>query len=157
MRILNLTPETKNNILSDLLKRSPNNYTEFEERVAEIIENVRRDGDRAVFSYTEKFDGAVLTPDTVRITDEEIKEAYEQVDDSLLTVIRKAKENIRVYHEKQRQYSWFDSTPDGTILGQKITPIARAGVYVPGGKAAYPSSVLMNIIPAKAEVWKRLS
>lgn len=149
MRTLKLTENTIQNILSDLLKRSPNNYTEFEGRVNDIIENVRENGDQAVFFYTKQFDGADITAETVEVTDEEIAKAYEQVDESLLDVIRKAKVNIQVYHQKQMQYSWFDSSTKGTILGQKVTPIAKAGVYVPGGKAVYPSSVLMNIIPAK--------
>lgn len=149
MRILKLTEETMQNLLTDLLKRSPNNYGEYEGRVNEIIENVRKRGDEALFEYTEKFDGAKLSADTIEVTDAEIEEAYSLVDEKLLEVIRKAKVNIRTYHEKQRQYSWFDSTQPGIMLGQKITPIARAGVYVPGGKAVYPSSVLMNIMPAK--------
>ena len=149
MRTLERTKDTIQNILTDLLKRSPNNYTEFEGRVNDIIENVRANGDDAVFDYTKRFDGADITAETIQVTEEEIAEAYAQVDDELLAIVRKAKENIRVYHEKQKQYSWFDSTTNGTILGQKVTPIARAGVYVPGGKAVYPSSVLMNIMPAK--------
>ena len=148
MRTLKLTKDTTERILSDLLKRSPNNYTEYENSVNAIIADVRERRDQAVFEYTEKFDGARLNADTVEVKESEIREAYSLVQPELLEVIRKAKENIRVYHEKQRQYSWFDSTDRGTILGQKVTPIARAGVYVPGGKAAYPSSVLMNIIPA---------
>ena len=134
MRTLELTKDTIQNILTDLLKRSPNNYTEFEGRVNDIIENVRANGDDAVFDYTKRFDGADITAETIQVTEEEIAEAYAQVDDELLAIVRKAKENIRVYHEKQKQYSWFDSTTNGTILGQKVTPIARAGVYVPGGK-----------------------
>ncbi len=149
MRILKLTRETIHQILTDLLKRSPNNYTQYENSVNEIIANVRENSDSAVFEYTEKFDGAHLTAENVEVTEAEIAEAYEQVEPELLEVIRKAKENIRIYHEKQKQYGWFDSSIPGTMLGQKVTPIARAGVYVPGGKAAYPSSVLMNIIPAK--------
>lgn len=149
MRTLELTKDTIQNILTDLLKRSPNNYTEFEGRVNDIIENVRANGDDAVFDYTKRFDGADITAETIQVTEEEIAEAYAQVDDELLAIVRKAKENIRVYHEKQKQYSWFDSKPDGSILGQKVTPLSRVGVYVPGGKAAYPSSVLMNVIPAK--------
>lgn len=149
MRTYNLTKETAGKILGDLLKRSPNHYTEYEERVNGIISEVREKGDEAVFAYTERFDGAKLTADTVEVSEDEIKEAYELVDEKLLNVMRKARENIRTYHEKQRQYSWFDSTEKGTILGQKVTAIGRAGVYVPGGKAAYPSSVLMNVLPAK--------
>lgn len=149
MRTLKLTKETIQNILTDLLKRSPNNYTQYESSVNEIISNVRSKGDQAVFDYTQKFDGATVTADNIEVTEDEIAEAYELVDQKLLEVIRKAKENIRVYHEKQKQYSWFDSSIPGTMLGQKVTPIAKAGVYVPGGKAVYPSSVLMNIMPAK--------
>lgn len=149
MRTLKLTKETIQNILTDLLKRSPNNYTQYESSVNEIIANVRSNGDQAVFDYTQKFDGATVTADNIEVTEDEIAEAYELVDPKLLEVIRKAKENIRVYHEKQKQYSWFDSSIPGTMLGQKVTPIAKAGVYVPGGKAVYPSSVLMNIMPAK--------
>lgn len=149
MRTLALTPDTIQNILTDLLKRSPNNYTEYEGRVNEIIEKVRAEKDEAVFAYTKQFDGAELTADTIQVTEEEIAFAYTQVDEKLLDVIRKAKVNIQVYHEKQKQYSWFDSSDNGIILGQKVTPIRRAGVYVPGGKAVYPSSVLMNIMPAK--------
>lgn len=149
MRILQLTKETKHNILNDLLKRSPNHYTEFEDRVADIIAAVRKDRDAAVFSYTKKFDGADITSENVKVTDAEIQEAYAKVDEKLLSVIRKAKENIRIYHEKQKQYSWFDSEESGILLGQKVTPIQTAGVYVPGGKAVYPSSVLMNVLPAK--------
>ncbi len=149
MRILNLTKETIDSLLSDLLKRSPNNYTQYEESVNAIIADVRARRDAAVFDYTERFDGAKLTAETVEVTQAEVDEAYALVEPELLDVMRKAKENIRVYHEKQRQYSWFDSSIPGTMLGQKVTPIAKAGVYVPGGKAAYPSSVLMNIIPAK--------
>lgn len=149
MRILNIEKNTIDTILNDLLKRSPNNYGAYEGAVQEILQEVKEKGDEALFSYTEKFDGAQLTKDTVEVTEEEIKSAYEQVDEELLTVIRKSMENIRVYHEKQKQYSWFDTTEKGTMLGQKVTALGSVGVYVPGGKAAYPSSVLMNIIPAK--------
>lgn len=149
MRILQLSEETKSNILEDLLKRSPNSYGEYEERVAAIINTVREQGDEAVFSYTKRFDGADIDAAHIVVTEEEIKEAYETVDPTLLDVIRKALVNIREYHEKQRQYSWFDSKDNGIILGQKVTPLKRVGVYVPGGKAVYPSSVLMNVLPAK--------
>lgn len=149
MRTLALTQDTIQNILTDLLKRSPNNYTEYEDRVNKIIENVRANGDAAVFDYTKQFDGAAVNTQNVQVTEEEIAFAYTQVDEKLLDVIRKAKVNIQIYHEKQKQYSWFDSSDNGIILGQKVTPIAKAGVYVPGGKAVYPSSVLMNIMPAK--------
>lgn len=149
MRIEKLDSSTKKNLLEDLLKRSPNSYGKYEASVREILENVQNRRDEAVFAYTKQFDGADINASNIQVTEEEIKEAYSLVDDSLLAVIRKAKKNIEVYHEKQRQYSWFDSRPDGTILGQKVTALARVGVYVPGGKAAYPSSVLMNIMPAK--------
>ena len=149
MRIQKLNSDTKKNLLEDLLKRSPNNYGQYEASVKEILDKVKEEKDAAVFAYTSKFDGAELTADTIEVTDAEIEEAYAQVDDTLLTVIRKAKDNIESYHAKQRQNSWFDSKPDGTILGRKITPLHRVGVYVPGGKAVYPSSVLMNVMPAK--------
>ena len=149
MRILNLTPETQNNILENLLKRSPNSYGEFEARVNDIITSVREKKDAAIFDYTKRFDGADIDATNILVTEEEIKEAYEQVDEKLLDVIRKALVNIKTYHEKQRQTSWFDSQENGIILGQKVTALQRVGVYVPGGKAVYPSSVLMNVMPAK--------
>ena len=149
MRIIRLDEESRNNILSELLKRDPNNYSAYENTVKEIVDNVRENRDKAVFAYTKQFDRAVLTPETVRVTEEEIQEALSQVDPALLAVMKRAMKNIRSYHEKQRQYSWFDSKPDGTLLGQKVTALSSVGVYVPGGKAAYPSSVLMNIIPAE--------
>lgn len=148
MRIVELNAETKKDLLENLLKRSPNNYGEFEGRVNDIIQNVRERRDEAVFDYTKRFDGADINASNILVTDDEIKEAYEQVDEKLLGVIRKALVNIRKYHEKQMQNSWFTSE-DGMILGQKITPLGVAGVYVPGGKAVYPSSVLMNVLPAK--------
>lgn len=149
MRTLKLTSDTKKNLLEDLLKRSPNNYTQYEDKVNAIIEKVRAEKDAAVFSYTKQFDGADINASNIRVTEDEIKEAYTLVDEKLLQVMRKSLENIRIYHEKQKQYSWFDSRPDGVMLGQKVTALASAGVYVPGGKAAYPSSVLMNVVPAK--------
>lgn len=149
MRKVKLTEETKKNILSDLLKRSPNNYGDYAQTVQAIVDDVAKNGDSAVLAYTEKFDHAKLTPDTMQVTKEEIEAAYNEIPAELLQVIRKALVNIREYHEKQRQYSWFDSKPNGTILGQKITALSKVGVYVPGGKAVYPSSVLMNIVPAK--------
>ena len=149
MRILKLTPETKSNILEDLLKRSPNSYGEFEGRVNAIIEDVRAKRDEAVFDYTKHFDGADINASNILVTDEEIQEAYEKVDPKLLEVIRKSLVNIRDYHEKQRQFSWFDTKDNGIILGQKVTALEKVGVYVPGGKAVYPSSVLMNVLPAK--------
>lgn len=149
MRVLKIEKNTIDSILNDLLKRSPNNYGAYEDAVQNILDDVKANKDAALFAYTKKFDGAELSADTVEVTEEEIQAAYEQVDKELVSIIRKSMENIRVYHEKQKQYSWFDSTEKGTMLGQKVTPLARVGVYVPGGKAAYPSSVLMNIIPAK--------
>ena len=149
MRIVTLDENSKQNLLNDLLKRSPNHYGEFIDRVNDIINNVRSNGDAAIFDYTKRFDGADINASNIRVTKEEIEEAYTLVDPELIDVIRKALVNIREYHEKQRQYSWFDSKPNGTMLGQKVTPLATTGVYVPGGKAVYPSSVLMNVIPAK--------
>lgn len=149
MRIVKLTDETKNNILENLLKRSPNSYGKFEAAVGEILSNVRANKDAALFKYTKDFDKADINASNIVVTKEEIEEAYTKVDPTLVNVIRKALKNIKEYHEKQKQYSWFDSKPDGTILGQKVTALSRVGVYVPGGKAAYPSSVLMNVIPAK--------
>ena len=148
MRILKLTEDTQKDILESLLKRSPNNYGEFEGRVNDIIENVRKNKDEAIFSYTKQFDGADIDASNILVTEEEIEEAYKLVDEKLLAVIRKALVNIKKYHEKQLQNSWFTSE-DGIILGQKVTALEKAGVYVPGGKAVYPSSVLMNVLPAK--------
>lgn len=149
MEILKLTEDTRNHLLEDLLKRSPNNYQQYEERVKEIIEQVRSKKDAALFSFTKQFDGADINKKNIQVTKEEIEEAYHLTDEKLITVIKKSLENIKQYHEKQKQYSWFDSSSNGVMLGQKVTALASAGVYVPGGKAAYPSSVLMNIIPAK--------
>lgn len=149
MKIEKLDQNAKKDLLEKLLKRSPNSYGEYEESVRKILDDVKENGDQALFEYTEKFDGAHIGAANILVTEAEIKEAYNKVDPGLIDIIRKALSNIRSYHEKQRQYSWFDSRPDGTILGQKVTPLNRVGVYVPGGKAAYPSSVLMNIIPAK--------
>ncbi len=149
MRIQYLDSNTKQNLLENLLKRSPNQYGEYEKAVSEILNRVKEEGDSALFAYTEKFDQAHIDAEGIQVTEEEIKEAYEAVKPELLEIIRKALRNIEDYHKKQRQYSWFDSKPDGTMLGQKVTPLQRVGVYVPGGKAVYPSSVLMNIVPAK--------
>ena len=149
MRILELTEETRKNLQEDLLKRSPNSYTEYEARVNEIIGQVRERRDQAVFSYTQQFDGAELGPETVRVSKEEVEAAYQNTEPGLIEVMKKSLDNIRAYHEKQKQYSWFDSRPDGVLLGQKVTALEKIGVYVPGGKASYPSSVLMNVIPAK--------
>lgn len=148
MQIVKLTQETKRNLLSDLIKRSPQHYKEYETVVTDIIKEVREKKDEAVFAYTKQLDKADICADTIKVTQEEWEEAYQQVDADLIEVIRKALKNIRAYHEKQKRYSWFDTKTDGSMLGQKITAIANVGVYVPGGKAAYPSSVLMNVIPA---------
>ena len=156
MRIVKLNNETKKDILDNLLKRSPNNYDKFTDTVNEIVNNVRENKDTAVFEYTKRFDGCDINPSNILVTKEEIDEAYTKVDPELVEVIRKAIVNIESYHEKQKQYSWFDSKTDGTILGQKVTPLDAVGVYVPGGKAAYPSSVLMNIIPAKVAGVERI-
>ena len=149
MRIVKLNAETKKDLLKNLLKRSPSNFGNYAETVQGIVDDVRDNGDAALFSYTKKFDKAEITADNVKVTQEEIDYAYTQVSPELLDVIRKAKKNIWEYHEKQKQYSWFDSKPNGTLLGQKVTALASVGVYVPGGKAVYPSSVLMNVMPAK--------
>ena len=149
MRIIKLNEQSRANILADLLKRDPNNYSAYEDTVQAIVDDVRARGDEALFEYTKKFDGAELSADNIRVTQAEIQEALSQVDPNLLAVMKKSMKNIREYHEKQKQYSWFDSKPNGTILGQKVTALSSVCVYVPGGKAAYPSSVLMNIIPAE--------
>ncbi|RGH00499.1 histidinol dehydrogenase [Coprococcus sp. AF16-22] len=149
MRIVKLNAETKKDLLKNLLKRSPSNFGNYAEIVQGIVDDVRDNGDAALFSYTKKFDKADITAENVKVTQEEIDYAYTQVSPELLDVIRKAKKNIWEYHEKQKQYSWFDSKPNGTLLGQKVTALASVGVYVPGGKAVYPSSVLMNVMPAK--------
>lgn len=156
MKTLKLTEESRENLLQDLLKRSPNNYGQYETTVNEIITLVKEQGDEALFSLTKKFDKWDMNVSNIKVTREEIDKAYEQLDTEYIDVMKKAIENIRVYHEKQLRTSWFDSKEDGTILGQKITPIAKVGVYVPGGKAAYPSSVLMNVIPAKVAKVKKI-
>lgn len=156
MRIIKLDEQSKKNILEDLLKRDPNNYTKYESTVQDIVADIRARKDEAVFEYTKKFDGADINADNIRVTEEEIQEALTKVDPSLLDVMKKSMKNIREYHEKQRQYSWFDSQPNGTLLGQKVTALSSVGVYVPGGKAAYPSSVLMNIIPAEVAGVKKI-
>lgn len=148
MRIVQLDKETKKNILSDLLKRDPNQYGEYEATVKEIVENVRHNGDEALKEYTLQFDHTELDTRKMLVSDDEIAEAESLVDPELKQVMQKSLENIRNYHKKQLRTSWFDAQPNGTILGQKVTPLTRVGVYVPGGKAAYPSTVLMNIVPA---------
>ena len=149
MRIVEVKEGAVEGILENLLKRSPNQYTEYEATVKDILANVKEKKDEAVFAYTEQFDHAKINASNVEVTEEEIEEAYEKVDPSLVEIIRKSLTNIRTFHEKQRQNSWFDAQPNGTLLGQKVTALNKVGVYVPGGKAVYPSSVLMNIVPAK--------
>ena len=139
MRTIKLTEETKKNLLQDLLKRNPGSYGEYEGKVADIVNAVRENGDAAVFAFTEQFDKAKITAENIRVTEEELNDAYAQVDPELIAVIRKALGNIRGYHEKQRRYSWFDSQENGTLLGQKVMPLSKVGVYVPGGKAVYHS------------------
>ena len=156
MRIVKLTAESKKGLLEDLLQRSPNHYGQYESAVAEIIETVKKGGDEALFSYTEKFDHCKMDAAHIRVTREEIDEAYQKVDADFVEVMKKSAANIRAFHEKQLRNSWFDPKPDGRILGMKILPIAIAGVYVPGGKAAYPSSVLMNVLPAKVAGVERI-
>lgn len=156
MRIVQLTEESKENILENLLKRSPNQYDQYQASVNEILENVKNHGDEAVFDYTKEFDKAEITPDNLFVTEEEIKEAYSLVDAKLIETMKKSIENIRDFHERQVRNSWFHTREDGVILGQRITPLESVGVYVPGGKAAYPSSVLMNIIPAHVAGVKRI-
>ena len=156
MRIVKLDEKSMENILADMLKRDPNNYDSYTETVQAIVEDVKERGDEALFEYTRRFDGAELSADNVRVTEAEIREAMEQVEPGLLAVMKTSMENIRRYHEKQRRNSWFDAQPDGTILGQKVTALESVGVYVPGGKAVYPSSVLMNIVPAEVAGVKRI-
>lgn len=149
MRIVTLTSETKQNLLENLLKRSTNDYGEYEKVVAEIIEQVKSRKEEAIFEYSLKFDKCELTKETFEVTRAEIEEAYTQIDAHFIEVMKASAANIRAYHEKQKRNSWFDAKEDGTILGQKITPMHSVGVYVPGGKAAYPSTTLMNVVPAK--------
>ncbi len=156
MRIVELNDTTKGELLEKLLKRSPSNYGEYEQIVSDIIENVRENGDKALFEYTSKFDHFDITPDTIKVTRQEIDEAYKALDDKYVEVIKKSAENIRVFHEKQKRNTWIDTKDDGSILGQRIIPIEISGVYVPGGKAAYPSSVLMNVVPAKVAGVERI-
>ena len=156
MRIITLDDASMKNILADMLRRDPNNYDSYTKTVEAIVENVKNRRDEAVFEYTREFDHADLDASNIRVTQEEIEEAMAQVDEGLLAVMKKSMDNIRRYHEKQKRNSWFDAQPDGTILGQKVTALESVGVYVPGGKAAYPSSVLMNIIPAEVAGVKRI-
>lgn len=149
MRIVTLTEETKQNLLENLLKRSTNDYGDYEKVVADILENVKTRKEEAIFEYSLKFDKCVMTKETFEVEREEIEAAYNELDDHFIQVMKDSAANIRAYHEKQKRNSWFDSKEDGTILGQKITPMQTVGVYVPGGKAAYPSTTLMNVVPAK--------
>ena len=149
MRIVTLSKESRQNLLDSLLKRSPGNYGQYQDTVQEIVDRVKTKGDQALFELTRKFDWEGIDASNVKVTEAEVQEAYDTIDSQLVETIRKSLKNIREYHEKQKQYSWFDTTTEGTMLGQKVTPLASAGVYVPGGKAVYPSSVLMNIVPAK--------
>ncbi len=149
MRIVNLTEETKNQLLGNLLGRNPGSYGEYENTVNDIINDIRNNGDKALFKYTSKFDGCDIDASSIRITEEEVREAYEALDPEFVEVMKKSAENIRIFHEKQKRNTWIDTREDGSILGQRILPIEISGVYVPGGKAAYPSSVLMNVVPAR--------
>ena len=157
MRIVNLTEDTKNDILKNLLKRSPSQYTEYEKTVADILSDVKEKGDEAVFELTKRFDKWDIDKTNVKVTKEEIDAAYKAVDAEFIDVLKEAAQNIRIFHEKQLRDSWFFSKKDGSILGQKITPIDSVGCYAPGGKAYYPSSVLMNIIPAKVAGVERIA
>lgn len=156
MRIITLDDTSMKDILADILRRDPNNYDSYTKTVEAIVENVKNRRDEAVFEYTKEFDQADLDASNIRVTREEIEQAMAQVDEGLLGVMKKSMDNIRRYHEKQKRNSWFDAQPDGTILGQKVTALESVGVYVPGGKAAYPSSVLMNIVPAEVAGVKRI-
>ena len=156
MRIITLDDTSMKDILADMLRRDPNNYDSYTKTVEAIVENVKNRRDEAVFEYTKEFDQADLDASNIRVTREEIDQAMAQVDEGLLGVMKKSMDNIRRYHEKQKRNSWFDAQPDGTILGQKVTALESVGVYVPGGKAAYPSSVLMNIVPAEVAGVKRI-
>ena len=156
MRTLKLTAETQSELLGNLLNRNPGSYAEYENIVNDIIDNVRKNGDKAVFEYTLKFDKSELNASNIRVTEDEIKAAYKELDPKFVEVMKKSAENIRVFHEKQKRNSWIDTREDGSILGQRILPIEISGVYVPGGKAAYPSSVLMNVVPAKVAGVERI-
>ncbi|MBN6885345.1 histidinol dehydrogenase [Cytobacillus horneckiae] len=148
MKILQANEQTS-------IKRSVDNGTEEQRKIVQkIIEDVRKGGDDAVKSYTEKFDGVQLQE--LKVKNEEIAEAYGQLDDSTITILQEAAENIRSFHEKQLRPSWMTTEENGSMLGQKMTPLDSVGLYVPGGKAAYPSSVLMNVIPAKVAGVKRI-
>jgi histidinol dehydrogenase len=137
------------------LKRTIEGGTEEQRKtVQEIIAEVRKNGDQAVKNFTEKFDGVSL--EEFHVTAAEIANAYNAVSESLVEIIKEAAANIRAYHEKQLRPSWMTTDENGTMLGQKVTPLDSVGVYVPGGTAAYPSSVLMNVIPAKTAGVERI-
>ena len=156
IKTIKLTAETRKDLLNSLLKRSPNNYTEYESIVADIIANVRANGNKAVFDYTKQFDKWDITADNIKVTEEEINEAFAQAESAYIEVMKRSAANITAFHKKQLRNSWIDTKPDGSVLGQRILPIAISGVYVPGGKAAYPSSLLMNVIPAKVAGVKKI-
>ena len=156
MRTLKLTEETKKELLGNLLNRNPGSYGEYEETVNGIITDIRNNGDKALFEYTEKFDKCVIDANSIKITRQEIEEAYKALDPEFVEVMKRSAENIRAFHEKQKRNTWIDTKEDGSILGQRILPIEISGVYVPGGKAAYPSSVLMNVVPAKVAGVERI-
>lgn len=156
MKIVKLTDESRSELLDILKRRSPASYTEYENTVNDIISNVRENGDKALFEYTEKFDKCVITKDTIKVTRDEIEAAYKKLDPEFIEVMKKSAANIREFHEKQKRESWFTTKPDGSILGQRVLPVEISGVYVPGGKAAYPSSVLMNVVPAKVAGVERI-
>jgi histidinol dehydrogenase len=156
LKTITLTEQAKKDLLNSLLKRSPNNYGQYESVVAEIVNDVREKGDEAVFAYTKKFDKWEIQTDNIRVTEEEIEEALAGAEKEFVEVMKRSAANIADFHKKQLRNSWIDTKPDGSILGQRILPIAVSGVYVPGGKAAYPSSLLMNVIPAKVAGVKRI-
>ncbi len=156
MHIIKLTEETKKELLGNLLGRNPGSYSEYEKTVNDIINDIRQNGDKALFEYTARFDGCSIDSSSIRITEDEVKKAYEALDPEFIEVMKKSAENIRQFHEKQKRNTWIDTKDDGSILGQRILPIEISGVYVPGGKAAYPSSVLMNVVPAKVAGVERI-
>ncbi|MCR4636328.1 histidinol dehydrogenase [Butyrivibrio fibrisolvens] len=156
MKIVKLTDESRSELLDILKRRSPASYTEYENTVNDIISNVREKGDKALFEYTQKFDKCVITKDTIKVTRDEIDAAYKKLDPEFIEVMKKSAANIKDFHEKQKRESWFTTKDDGSILGQRVLPVEISGVYVPGGKAAYPSSVLMNVIPAKVAGVERI-
>ena len=155
MRITTLTRDNKQEFIDLLKSRKSTDTAKQEEIVAGIIRRVREEGDRAVFELEKQLDGCSLSADNIRVSREEIEEAYRNVDPQLIGVMKHAAENIRRFHEKQKENSWI-TVEDGILLGQKITPVASSGCYVPGGRAAYPSSVLMNLVPAEVAGVERI-